>query len=91
MVARPRRASVPEPGKGKDGNGSGPRGAEGARFAGLGLTWTLSVLLFLGAGWWLDGRLGTTPIFTILGSFLGAGGGFYYMYLEVTGRPGRRP
>jgi F0F1-type ATP synthase assembly protein I len=79
---------VPDPGKDRQGEERSTLRSEGARFAGLGLTWTLSVLLFLGAGWWLDGKLGTTPIFTILGSFVGAGGGFYYMYIEVTGRPG---
>lgn len=61
---------------------------EAARFVGLGLTWALSVLLFLGAGWWLDQRLGVTPLLTILGSFVGAGGGFYYIYLEVLVRSG---
>lgn len=79
---------MPETRDNGEGRGPTPRGSDGARYAGLGLTWTLSVLLFLAGGWWLDGRLGTTPLFTILGSFIGAGGGFYYMYLEVTGRPG---
>lgn len=80
---------MPESREDRNEGGSTSHRSEAARFAGLGLTWTLSVLLFLGAGWWLDGRVGTTPLFTILGSFVGAGGGFYYMYLEVTGRPDR--
>lgn len=71
-------------GKPKDDGGQ----FEVARFAGLGLTWALSVLLFLGAGWWLDQRLGITPLLTILGAFTGAGAGFYYMYLEVVERRG---
>lgn len=50
------------------------------QFLGHGLTWALSTLLFLGIGWWLDGRIGTTPILTILGSFVGATAGFYSLY-----------
>ena len=60
---------------------------DGARFAGLGLTWAFSVLLFLGGGWWLDQKLGFTPLFTILGAFVGAGAGFWYMYVEAVIRP----
>lgn len=69
-----------------DGN-EDPGRFEAARFVGLGLTLALSVLLFLGGGWWLDGRLGTTPLFTLVGTFVGAGAGFYYIYLEVVIRP----
>jgi ATP synthase protein I len=48
-----------------------------ARFSGHGLTLALATGLFLLAGWWVDGRLGTVPLFTILGAMLGAGAGFY--------------
>jgi len=51
---------------------------------GLGLTWALSTLLFLGIGWWGDGKLGTAPLLTIVGAFLGGGAGFYYLYREIT-------
>jgi F0F1-type ATP synthase assembly protein I len=34
-------------------------------------------------GWWLDGRLGSEPWFTILGVALGAVGGFVWVYREV--------
>lgn len=50
-----------------------------ARFTGHGLTLALATGLFLAAGWWIDGRLGTTPLFTITGAMLGAGAGFYSM------------
>lgn len=61
--------------------------------AGLGITWAASVLLFLGAGWWLDGKLGTVPLFTILGAGLGAGSGLWYIVKEVRGAAsgGREP
>lgn len=50
-----------------------------ARYSGHGLTLAAAVGLFLLAGWWLDGRIGTTPLFTILGAFVGAAAGFYYL------------
>ena len=52
-------------------------------FTGYGLTWALSVLLFLLGGWWLDGKVGTAPLFMILGAFLGGGAGFYSLYRHI--------
>jgi F0F1-type ATP synthase assembly protein I len=43
-----------------------------------------TLLVFVFAGVWLDRRLRTTWLFTVLGTFLGAGGGFYSMYRRVT-------
>ena len=54
------------------------------RFTGLGLTWALSVLLFLLIGYWLDGRLGTLPWLTMVGAFVGAAGGFLSLYKALT-------
>lgn len=53
------------------------------QFAGYGLTWALSTLLFLMAGWWLDGKAGTAPLFLILGAFVGGGAGFYSLYRHI--------
>ncbi|MGE0160987.1 MAG: AtpZ/AtpI family protein [Gemmatimonadales bacterium] len=60
------------------------------QFMGLGLTWALSVLLFLGVGAWLDSRLGTRPFLLILGAFVGAGAGFYYLYFHIVIEPRQR-
>jgi hypothetical protein len=60
------------------------------QFMGFGLTWALSVLLFLGVGAWLDSRLGTQPILLILGAFVGAGAGFYYLYFHIVIEPRQR-
>jgi hypothetical protein len=57
------------------------------QFMGLGLTWALSVLLFLGGGAWLDSRLGTGPFLLIAGAFVGAGAGFYYLYYHIVIEP----
>ena len=44
------------------------------RYAGLGLQLAASITLFVFAGQWLDGRLHTEVLFTMLGAFLGFGG-----------------
>lgn len=49
----------------------------------LGLTYAAAVVLYGLGGWWLDGRLGTLPLFTLLGVFLGAFAGFLWIYREV--------
>ena len=61
--------------------------ADAARVAGRGLTLALATGLFLWAGWWLDGRLGTMPLFTVLGAFTGAAAGFYSLYYHVILQP----
>ncbi len=69
----------------------GDRGAEGAGggstpvavYAGLGIQFALSIILFLFLGQWLDRKLGTSPWLLILGVFLGAGAGFYSMYRRL--------
>lgn len=64
--------------------------AAAGEFTGYGLTWALSVLLFLLGGWWVDGRLGTTPLFTFVGAFVGAAAGFYSLWHHVVVVPRQR-
>lgn len=64
--------------------------AAAGQFSGFGLTWALSVLAFLGGGWWLDGRTGTTPLFTVLGALVGASAGFYSLWRHVMVEPKKR-
>jgi F0F1-type ATP synthase assembly protein I len=54
------------------------------RYLHLGLTFAASTLLFLYLGYRLDRRIGTLPVFTLLGTFLGGVGGFLYLYRELT-------
>ena len=52
-------------------------------YAGLGLQFAMAVGLFTWLGWIADHRIGWTPLLTIVGAFVGAGGGFYSMYRKV--------
>jgi F0F1-type ATP synthase assembly protein I len=60
--------------------GGGPSVAE---FAGVGLQFAVSILLFVFLGQWLDRRLGTAPWLLLVGVFLGAGASFYSMYRKL--------
>jgi F0F1-type ATP synthase assembly protein I len=66
---------------GGNGAGGGPSVAE---FAGVGLQFAVSILVFVYAGQWLDRKLGTAPWMLMLGVFLGAGASFYSMYRKLT-------
>jgi hypothetical protein len=50
------------------------------------LTWALSTLLFLFLGVKADAWLGTKPALTLIGAFVGAGAGFYYMIRSLVPR-----
>jgi ATP synthase protein I len=53
------------------------------RYAGVGLQFAASILVFLYAGQWLDRRLGTAPWFLLGGVFVGASAAFYSMYRRL--------
>lgn len=61
-----------------------------ARYAGVGIQFAGSIVLFLFIGRWLDGRLGTEPFLLLLGVFVGAGAGFYSMYRQLVIDPQRK-
>ncbi|HVZ76913.1 MAG TPA: AtpZ/AtpI family protein [Gemmatimonadaceae bacterium] len=56
----------------------------GSEFAGIGMQFGLTIVVFVFGGVWLDRHLGTSPWFTIGCTFAGAAGGFYSMYRRVT-------
>ena len=60
-----------------------PAVPDSAALAGMGLQFLVVILLCLFAGRWLDARLGTTPILTVLGVLLGAGVSMWSMYRRV--------
>lgn len=63
---------------------------EAARYVGTGLTWAMSTLLFLWLGTEADRWLGTAPWLTLIGAFVGAAAGFWYMYYHLVIEPQRR-
>lgn len=58
-------------------------GGSAAKYAGFGIQFVVAILLFAYLGSLLDRRLGSGPLFMILGVFVGAGGTFYSMYRRV--------
>jgi len=65
------------------GNKGEPDEFSVSRFAGVGLQFAVSIIVFLYLGQWLDRRLGTAPWFLLVGVFLGAGASFYSMYRKL--------
>lgn len=86
----PRRPSSPrspdvEP---RDGSAAGTRDhgvlSPGySKYAGLGIHFAVTMLVFAFGGHWLDGKLGTRPIFLIIGVFAGFTGGLISMIRKV--------
>lgn len=54
-----------------------------APFMGYGITLAMATGLFFFVGWRVDRWLGSTPIFSIIGALVGAGGGFYYIVRQI--------
>ena len=69
---------APDPRRMPPGGTSSLGGA--GKYAGLGLQFALSILLFLYLGRWVDKKLGLDGPFLIIGVFVGAGAAFYSMY-----------
>lgn len=61
----------------------GSGGLSASDFAGVGIQFAVAILAFLFAGQWLDNRIGTRGVFTIIGVFVGAGAAFYNMYRKI--------
>ena len=72
-------------GPGVGGQGSKPdgEGPGAGAYAGFGMQFVVSLLVFLYLGQWVDRRLGTSPVFLLIGIFVGAGGSFYAMYRKL--------
>ncbi len=78
---------TPEPGRFSAGNRTETEDARQARsfgrYAGVGLQFAVSMVVFLYAGQWVDRRLGSAPVGMIVGVFVGAGAAFYSMYRRL--------
>ena len=53
-------------------------------FAGAGLQFAVSIVLFLLIGQWIDRKLGSSPLFLIAGVFIGGTAAFYSMYRKLS-------
>ena len=66
---------------------AGRRANQGAkewgRYAGLGITFAFTILVFTLGGWWLDARLGSSPWLLLLGVLLGFTGGLISLVRRV--------
>ena len=60
------------------------KGLSGSEFAGVGIQFGGTIVVFALAGVWLDKRLNSSPWFVLLMVFGGAGLGFWSMYRQVT-------
>lgn len=63
---------------------SGPRLGYLVLFTEIGFTLLVTTLLGVLAGYWLDGQLGTLPVFAMVGFLAGAGIGAYAIYRLVS-------
>lgn len=77
----PPRDVDPLKGLAQHSGGIGSLGAAG-KYAGIGMQFALSILLFLYLGQWVDRKLGT-KYFVLLGALLGFGAAFYSIYRSL--------
>jgi F0F1-type ATP synthase assembly protein I len=56
---------------------------EGYRLVGLGGTFAAAIILFMLGGWALDRWLRLTPLFTLIGTAIGAVLGFLNVYWKI--------
>jgi hypothetical protein len=53
------------------------------RYAGLGVQFAASILIFVLGGQWVDRRLGAGGIITVAAAFLGFGGTMYWLVRQL--------
>ena len=58
------------------------------RYAGLGVQLAVSLLVFVFAGRWLDQKLGTGDILTVVAAFVGFGGTMYSLIRTLNRQSG---
>jgi positive regulator of sigma E activity len=59
------------------------------RYAGLGVQLAVSLLVFVFVGQWIDRKLGTNGIITVLAAFLGFGGTMYSLIRTLNRKDGK--
>jgi hypothetical protein len=58
------------------------------RYAGLGVQIAASLLLFVWIGQWIDRKLGTGGLITVIAAFLGFGGMMYWLIRSLSQKNG---
>jgi F0F1-type ATP synthase assembly protein I len=71
---------TPDPGRKP---GPGPM-----KYAGLGIQLAVSLLVFVWIGQWLDRKLGTGGLVTVVAAFLGFGGTMYWLIRSLSDKDG---
>jgi len=71
------------PAQKKDDFDPGRSYGQGYAYFGVALNFTIAILLFGAAGWFVDGWVHTRPLFAILGAFVGGFAGFMSIYYRV--------
>jgi len=62
------------------------KGLSGSEFAGIGIQFGVTVVVFAFAGIWLDRKLGTSPWLLLVAVLGGAGLGFWVMVRKAMGK-----
>jgi len=60
-------------------------------YLGIGSALAVTLLLSLGAGYWIDKRFGTTPVFVLLGAAFGLFAVFYHLYKAYKSMTVKKP
>ena len=75
----------------EDGNAEENEAPSTSSYAGAGLQFAVSLVVFVLVGDWLDRKFGTTPLFLLLGVFGGGAASFYSMYRKLMAPHSRKP
>jgi F0F1-type ATP synthase assembly protein I len=76
---------MPEDQKGRGPGDWGTALRDVAPYLGMGTGLAVTVLAGLGGGYWLDAKLGTRPIFFLVGGVVGLAAAMYHFWKTVTG------
>jgi F0F1-type ATP synthase assembly protein I len=65
--------------------------SDSVSYLGLGTGLAVTLLLSVGAGYWIDKRFGTTPVFVLVGAAFGLFAVFYHLYKAYKTMTGGKP